>query len=207
MSDSKVTLTKPVPSISGDPSVSQQQSRTVHVANLDRSITENDLRAYFEQCGAVSHVYIVAGEPGQPMRYGFVEFADVASTTKAFAMSGCVLGQYGIRVSQAKGIITGSANKTAVLPGLPAPNVAAQEAMNAAYAVALQAENLKYQQYMARKQQKASDSDSDDSRKRRRRRRRRSRSNSSDRGKRRKRRSRSRSGSRSRRKAAKAIEQ
>lgn len=191
-SDSKVTLSKPIP-VTGDGAASAQQSRTVHIANLDRAITENDLRAYFEQCGTVCHVYIVAGETHQPVRYGFVEFIDIGSVPKAFALSGAVIGQYGIRVSQAKGVITSGATKaSATLPGLPAPNTAQQEAMNAAYAAALQAENLKYQQYIARKQIGGGD-DSDDSRKRKRRRRRRSRSSSSDRGRRRKRHSRSRS--------------
>jgi len=214
-SDSKVTLSKPLSQLMPTSDANPQQSRTVHVANLDRAITENDLRAFFEQCGSVSHTYIVAGESHQPVRYGFVEFFDASCTAKAFGLSGAVLGQYGIRVSQAKGVITASSNKAATLPGNPAPNTAAQEAMNTAYAAALQAENLKYQEYMAKKRAKAESgggggSDSDDDR-RRKRRRRRSRSSSGERDRRRRRsrdrrrgsrsprrRSRSRSGSRGR---------
>eukprot|EP00668_Euglena_longa_P016470 GGOE01020728.1.p1 GENE.GGOE01020728.1~~GGOE01020728.1.p1 ORF type:complete len:533 (-),score=66.04 GGOE01020728.1:118-1716(-) len=174
--DSKIALSKPVPS--GVPAVNNQQSRTVHIGNLDRCITEGDLRSFFEQCGAVAQVYIVAGDPLQPVRYGFVEFVEYNSMIKAFALSGQVLGQYGIRVSPAKGVIGSGATKAATLPGIQIQNPAAQEAINVAYAAALQAENLKYQQYLARKHDRASDSSSNDSRRRRHKHRRRSRSGS-----------------------------
>ena len=48
-SDSKVTLSKPLSQLMPTSDANPQQSRTVHVANLDRAITENDLRAFFEQ--------------------------------------------------------------------------------------------------------------------------------------------------------------
>eukprot|EP00667_Euglena_gracilis_P007519 EG_transcript_7590 len=176
VSDSKVALSKPVPA--GAPAASTQQSRTIHVGNLDRCVAEADLRSFFEQCGPITNVYIVAGEPHQPVRYGFVEFAEYNSAVKAFSLSGQVLGQYGIRVSPAKGIIAGSTTKPAALPGIVVPSPVVQEATNAAYAAALQAENLKYQQFLAKKASRDSDSSSDASRKKRHRRRRRSRSGS-----------------------------
>ncbi len=70
VSDSKVAITKPVPFVpdgTAGAGAGGQQARTIYVANLDRALTEADLRSFFGQCGAIANVYIVPGPPHRHM--------------------------------------------------------------------------------------------------------------------------------------------
>eukprot|EP00668_Euglena_longa_P045609 GGOE01061282.1.p1 GENE.GGOE01061282.1~~GGOE01061282.1.p1 ORF type:complete len:265 (-),score=50.30 GGOE01061282.1:150-944(-) len=175
-------------------------TRTVHIGNLDFNVPEELLKSFFEMhCGPVVRTNLVGQPDGtQVVRYGFVEFASADSVPKAFVLSGAVLGLYPIKVSQARGQILKSANHTF----MPAVDPAVLASNTHAYASGLQAENLRYQQWLAaRAKGSGGGADSDDSAERRRkRRRRRGRSSSSSESdaKRRKKRGHSRSRSRSR---------
>ena len=51
--------------------------KTVYVGNLQSNINEATVRTVFSQCGQISNVKL-AGDPSQPSRYAFVEFAETA---------------------------------------------------------------------------------------------------------------------------------
>eukprot|EP00667_Euglena_gracilis_P006146 EG_transcript_6194 len=160
-------------------------SRTIYIGNIDPVISEAEMRVWFEErCGPSMKTNMLEGTSGG-YRYGFVEFVDRQSAVNALQYNGHQLGAGVIKVAPSKGAIQKAANANVTQPAVTVQNSASIVALNnQAYAMALQEENRKYQEYLAKK---AAGEDTG------RRRRRRSRSRSSS-----PKRKRSRSGSRGR---------
>eukprot|EP00668_Euglena_longa_P031922 GGOE01041194.1.p1 GENE.GGOE01041194.1~~GGOE01041194.1.p1 ORF type:complete len:534 (-),score=117.13 GGOE01041194.1:312-1751(-) len=160
-------------------------SRTIYIGNIDPAVSEAEMRTWFEErCGPAVKTNMLEGTSGG-YRYGFVEFVDRQSAVNALQYNGHQLGAGIIKVAPSKGAIQKAANANVTQPAITNPNSANIMALNnQAYAMALQEENRKYQEYLAKKAMGEETG-------RRRRRRSRSRSGSPKR-------KRSRSGSRSR---------
>ena len=62
--------------------------RSVHVAQVDYSVTEQELKTLFEACGAVNRVTILKDRySGQPKGYAYIEFKDVGSVENALILN------------------------------------------------------------------------------------------------------------------------
>jgi RNA recognition motif-containing protein len=137
-----------VPSTPG----AEAQSRTVYVGNIDPAITETDLKAWFEErVGPVTKTNMLEGTTGG-YRYGFVEFGERSAAMHALQFNGTKLATACIKVAPSRGTIPKAA--TTQLP--PPPDKAAIPAAlavlnNQAYALALQEENRKYQEFLLKK--------------------------------------------------------
>ncbi|WOL14155.1 polyadenylate-binding protein-interacting protein 11 [Canna indica] len=71
--------------------------RTVYCTNIDRKITQTDVKAFFEQlCGEVSRLRLL-GDSIHATRIAFVEFVQAESAIAALNCSGMVLGARPIR--------------------------------------------------------------------------------------------------------------
>eukprot|EP00163_Fabomonas_tropica_P022616 TRINITY_DN3941_c0_g1_i2.p1 TRINITY_DN3941_c0_g1~~TRINITY_DN3941_c0_g1_i2.p1 ORF type:complete len:398 (-),score=120.46 TRINITY_DN3941_c0_g1_i2:91-1284(-) len=88
----------------GSAGTGAMQPNTIHIGNLDPSITDATLTQCFTQwCGPVvtsrvsGHV-----DASRPTRYGFVEFENAASVATALAMDGTLLGSTNVKISRAK---------------------------------------------------------------------------------------------------------
>jgi len=80
----------------------EQCSRTVYVANIDKSVSQLDVKHFFESlCGPVSRFRLL-GDYDHPTRIAFVEFSDAEHATAALNCSGATLGKLPIRVSPSK---------------------------------------------------------------------------------------------------------
>ncbi|XP_042416582.1 polyadenylate-binding protein-interacting protein 9-like [Zingiber officinale] len=76
--------------------------RTVYCTNIDKKVTQMDVKAFFEQrCGEVSCLRLL-GDNIHSTRIAFVEFAQAESAIIALNCSGNVLGTLPIRVSPSK---------------------------------------------------------------------------------------------------------
>ncbi|KAF8104884.1 hypothetical protein N665_0166s0066 [Sinapis alba] len=85
--------------------------RTVYCTNIDKRVTQIDLKGFFEMlCGEVHRLRL--GDYHHQTRFAFVEFAMAESAIAALHYSGIVLGALPIRVSP---------SKTPVRPHLPRP--------------------------------------------------------------------------------------
>ncbi|XP_009421266.2 polyadenylate-binding protein-interacting protein 8 isoform X1 [Musa acuminata AAA Group] len=76
--------------------------RTVYCTNIDRKVTQTELKAIFEQCcGEVSRLRLL-GDNMHSTRIAFVEFVWAESAIVALNCTGMVLGALPIRVSPSK---------------------------------------------------------------------------------------------------------
>lgn len=80
--------------------------RTVYISYVDHQVTEEQLAAFFQDCGRVMDCRI-CGDPNSAMRFAFIEFADVEFAAKALEKTGSVLGGSPLRVLP---------SKTAIMP-------------------------------------------------------------------------------------------
>lgn len=76
--------------------------RTVYCTNIDKKVTQSDVKIFFEQiCGEVSRLRLL-GDNVHSTRIAFVEFVQAESAISALNCSGMVLGSLPIRVSPSK---------------------------------------------------------------------------------------------------------
>ncbi|CAL9099587.1 unnamed protein product [Musa textilis] len=76
--------------------------RTVYCTNIDRKVTQTELKTTFEQCcGEVSRLRLL-GDNMHSTRIAFVEFLRAESAIVALNCTGMVLGALPIRVSPSK---------------------------------------------------------------------------------------------------------
>ncbi|XP_010919930.1 polyadenylate-binding protein-interacting protein 9 [Elaeis guineensis] len=77
-------------------------TRTVYCTNIDKKVTQSDLKEFFEfLCGEVSRLRLL-GDNMHSTRIAFVEFVQAESALKALSCSGRILGAFPIRVSPSK---------------------------------------------------------------------------------------------------------
>ncbi|KAK4743448.1 hypothetical protein SAY87_001449 [Trapa incisa] len=77
-------------------------SRTVYCTNIDKKVTQPELKLFFESfCGQVSRLKLL-GDSHQPSLIAFVEFEMAESAIMALSCSGGILGSLPIRVSPSK---------------------------------------------------------------------------------------------------------
>lgn len=78
-------------------------SPTVFVANLPWSATQEDVKAFFADCGEISIVRLITDrETNQPRGFGYVEFKSEEEARKAVAKSGQELSGRELRVQFAR---------------------------------------------------------------------------------------------------------
>ncbi|CAL9180804.1 unnamed protein product [Musa hybrid cultivar] len=76
--------------------------RTVYCTNIDKKVTQTDVKALFEHfCGEVSRLRLL-GDNIHSTRIAFVEFVQAESAIAALGCSGMILGALPIRVSPSK---------------------------------------------------------------------------------------------------------
>ncbi|RIB20638.1 hypothetical protein C2G38_1176981 [Gigaspora rosea] len=90
-----------------DPAKAEEISRTVYIGNINSSISEPELTQFFSACGPVAYVKM-AGDPAQPTRFAFLEFATFEGAQAAMQMNGVMLGDRPLKVNHSKNAI----NKT-----------------------------------------------------------------------------------------------
>ena len=71
----------------------------VIVRNLPFSVQEDTLANLFEDCGDIKKVKIMKNENGRSKGFGFVDFEDAESATKALAKNGTLIDGRDITVS------------------------------------------------------------------------------------------------------------
>lgn len=78
--------------------------KNVFVGNLDFGVSEESIRALFEQYGSVERVNLVRDrDTGQPRGFAFVEMTDPAEADRAISvLNGTVLGSRPIKVNEAR---------------------------------------------------------------------------------------------------------
>ncbi|KAK9068086.1 hypothetical protein SSX86_012197 [Deinandra increscens subsp. villosa] len=77
-------------------------ARTIYCANIDRKVTQADVKLFFESfCGEVYRLRLL-GDYHHSTRIAFVEFVRAESAIAALNCSGAVLGSFPIRVSPSK---------------------------------------------------------------------------------------------------------
>ncbi|XP_008793005.1 polyadenylate-binding protein-interacting protein 9-like [Phoenix dactylifera] len=77
-------------------------SRTVYCTNIDKKVTQTDLKEFFQSCcGEVSRLRLL-GDNVHSTRIAFVEFVQAESALRALNCSGMVLGSLPIRLSPSK---------------------------------------------------------------------------------------------------------
>ncbi|CAM8888181.1 unnamed protein product [Rhodiola kirilowii] len=88
--------------------------RTIYCTNIDKKITQNEVKQFFEAyCGEVHRLRLL-GDYHHSTRIAFVEFVTAESAIAALNCSGSVLGSLPIRVSP---------SKTPVRPRAPRPSM------------------------------------------------------------------------------------
>ncbi len=74
----------------------------LYISSLDRHMTEDDLRPYFEKFGLVKSIRIIRdADTKESLCYGFVEMEDAAGR-KALSLNGTTIKGTDIRVNIAK---------------------------------------------------------------------------------------------------------
>lgn len=92
----------------------EQCSRTIYCTNIDKKITQADIRLFFESiCGPIFRLRLL-GDYHHSTRIAFVEFFRAESAIAALNCSGAVLGSLPLRISP---------SKTPVRVGAPRPPV------------------------------------------------------------------------------------
>ncbi|KAK8652386.1 hypothetical protein V6N13_061404 [Hibiscus sabdariffa] len=80
----------------------QMCARTIYCTNIDKKVTQDDVRLFFETvCGEVYRLRLL-GDYNHSSRIAFVEFVMAESAIAALNCSGVVLGSLPIRVSPSK---------------------------------------------------------------------------------------------------------
>ncbi|KAE8729805.1 Polyadenylate-binding protein-interacting protein 12 [Hibiscus syriacus] len=80
----------------------QMCARTIYCTNIDKKVTQDDVRLFFETvCGEVYRLRLL-GDYNHSTRIAFVEFVMAESAIAALNCSGVVLGSFPIRVSPSK---------------------------------------------------------------------------------------------------------
>ncbi|GIL45759.1 hypothetical protein Vafri_2912 [Volvox africanus] len=80
--------------------------RTVYISYVDCALTEENLAAFFSDCGRIIDCRI-CGDPNSAMRFAFIEFSEIESAQKALEKTGSLLGNSPLRVLP---------SKTAIMP-------------------------------------------------------------------------------------------
>ncbi|URD90419.1 Ataxin-2 C-terminal region [Musa troglodytarum] len=76
-------------------------SRTVYCTNIDKEVTQTEVKVFFEQfCGEVSRLKLLGDT--HLTRIAFVEFVQAESAVRALNCSGIIVGTQQIRVSPSK---------------------------------------------------------------------------------------------------------
>lgn len=75
----------------------EQVAKTVYVGNVKRSVSAEQLSAFFSGCGMVTYVCFRGDEIPGPVHYGFVEFDSVEAAQKAMSVSGAFLEGFPIK--------------------------------------------------------------------------------------------------------------
>ncbi|CAG8646440.1 8083_t:CDS:2 [Rhizophagus irregularis] len=94
-----------------DPAKAEEISRTVYIGNINSSISEPELTQFFSACGPVAYVKM-AGDPAQPTRFAFLEFATYEGAQAAMQMNGVMLGDRPLKVNHSKNAINKTPKKT-----------------------------------------------------------------------------------------------
>mmetsp|Transcript_6268 Transcript_6268/g.17539 ORF Transcript_6268/g.17539 Transcript_6268/m.17539 type:complete len:327 (+) Transcript_6268:289-1269(+) len=130
----------PMPGMQGGsrmpkPQDQEKVARTIHVDNVDYSITEFHLAQFFGVIGTVTAVRI-ARSPGQVKHKAWVEFQSPAFAQAAFQLDNQVLGSLAIRVTASKSAI--HTNGLQITPSMQQQMSAQQTAAPAAAAAPAQ---------------------------------------------------------------------
>ncbi|KAK2952371.1 hypothetical protein BLNAU_12633 [Blattamonas nauphoetae] len=80
--------------------------KAVHVGNIDKSVTIDDLKHHFSICGEISNARIIKHDPWQSVTYGFVEFVHPEGAIRALNLAETLLAGLPIKVGKAKGATT-----------------------------------------------------------------------------------------------------
>ncbi|KAM0938599.1 putative RNA recognition motif domain, ataxin-2, RNA-binding domain superfamily [Dioscorea sansibarensis] len=76
--------------------------RTVYCSNIDRMVSENEMRRFFESnCGPISRLRLL-GDKRHPTRIAFIEFVQDDSANAALRCTGFYLGVFPIRIIASK---------------------------------------------------------------------------------------------------------
>ena len=76
---------------------------TLYVGNLPFSVTEDELRALFEQHGTVHSVKLINDrETGRPRGFGFVDMDPSPAAAAIQALNGADLGGRALRINEAQ---------------------------------------------------------------------------------------------------------
>ncbi|CAJ0746161.1 23463_t:CDS:2 [Entrophospora sp. SA101] len=94
-----------------DPAKAEEISRTVYIGNINSSISDPELIQFFSACGPVAYVKM-AGDPAQPTRFAFLEFATFEGAQAAMLMNGVMLGDRPLKVNHSKNAINKTPKKT-----------------------------------------------------------------------------------------------
>jgi len=94
-------------------------ARTIYVGNLGAAVDETTLRQLFSSVGEILFCK-VAGDVVSGIRYGFVEFKDLAAAAAAQALSGTMVGDRAIKVGKANNPIVKTPSTTANAAPQPA---------------------------------------------------------------------------------------
>lgn len=81
--------------------------RTIYIGNLPSYVDEAQLVTFFSVCGAITQVKL-AGDPSQPTRFGFVEFASPQFSAASMQLNGYDIGGKRIKVQPSKSPINGT---------------------------------------------------------------------------------------------------
>lgn len=89
----------------GSPTRQPQEQKPgfeVFVKSLPFSATEEEVKAFFEGCGAIENVYLLRGRDRRPKGSGFVRFVNKESVAKAVAKNNSELGGRALTIEEAK---------------------------------------------------------------------------------------------------------
>jgi RNA recognition motif-containing protein len=76
---------------------------SIYVGNLPFSVSEDELRALFEQHGTVHSVKLINDrETGRPRGFGFVEMGPAAAAVAIQHLNGTDLGGRALRINEAQ---------------------------------------------------------------------------------------------------------
>ena len=92
--------------VEGPMDAADKVRRTVYVADVHYLVSEQELAKFFSRCGPLVD-FRICGDTNTVLRFAFVEFHSVKSAKAALKLTGSMLGESTIRVSQ---------SKTAIIP-------------------------------------------------------------------------------------------
>ncbi|EFC48779.1 predicted protein [Naegleria gruberi] len=91
--------------------------RTIHVGGIDVKLSQDHVKAFFEElCGAIHRIAMAGDTESYETRFCFIEFEDKQSTLRALRLSGCTIAGSvkQIKVSPSKSPIGYSKNNTTI---------------------------------------------------------------------------------------------